>query len=55
MRGVYKTGPIKFFFGGGDLWDLPRLQVAITLQKGKLPVNLVAYNANQVYGAEGNI
>lgn len=39
----------------GDQWNLPTLQVATKLRKSKLPVNLVAYNANQVYGAGGNI
>ena len=40
---AYQRG---FFFLRENKWDLPRLQAATKLRKGKVPVNLVAYNIN---------
>lgn len=47
--------PTFFFFLRKINWVLPRLQMATKLRKGKLPVYLVAYNINWVYGAGGSI
>lgn len=54
-RSTYNRDYQHFFFLRETKWDRPRLQVATKLRKGKLPVNLVAYNINRVYGAGGSI
>lgn len=49
-RGIYNRAYQSFLFWWEIKWDVPRLQVASKLRKDKLPVNLAAYDINQVYG-----